>query len=356
MRVKKFTILLIIIFLNFPSLWSLETVNGRVKLILHEGIGRFSLYYQTGLSGSKYLPLFVDQDPRTSTIKLVIDNKIIKLGESSEFKESAELTASGARFIWKSSRIRVIMDFAFIASKTATLSDGVKITISLENTSDQSLEAGVSFLLDTYLGEAKSPHFTTDSERQINREKTISLKESVDYWLSPSAQDPENIGLQCPINQEGITRPDKIVFANWKRLNDVSWLYETSDSRNFNLLPYSINDSAVCHYYEPARLRPGTSREIVIVLGNYSASGYSIFSDRDKKLDKLLKEAVAPASGYTVDPLIAIQEDLSTVNNLISEINRMLADVSEVTDEEIRVMEEILNSLRSKADQYSGGR
>lgn len=356
MRVKKFTVLLIIIFLNFPSLWSLETVNGRVKLILHEGIGRFSLYYQTGLSGSKYLPLFVDQDPRTSTIKLVIDNKIIKLGESSEFKESAELTASGARFIWESSRIKVIMDFAFIASKTATLSDGIKITISLENTTDQSLEAGVRFLLDTYLGEAKSPHFTTDSERQINREKTISLKESVDYWLSPSEQDPANIGLQCPINQEGITRPDKIVFANWKRLNDVSWSYETSDSRNFNLLPYSINDSAVCHYYEPARLRPGTSREIVIVLGNYSASGYSIFSDPDKKLDKLLKEAVAPASGYTVDPLIAIQEDLSTVNNLISEINRMLADVSEVTDEEIRVMEEILNSLRSKADQYSGGR
>jgi hypothetical protein len=122
------------------------------------------------------------------------------------------------------------------------------------------------------------------------------------------------------------------------------------------LLPYSINDSAVCHYYEPARLKPGTIREIVIVLGNYSASGYSIFSDRDKKLDNLLKEAVAPTSGDTVDPLIAIKEDLSTVNNLISEINRMLADVSEVTAEEIRVLEEILKSLRSKADKYSGGR
>jgi hypothetical protein len=356
MRLKNCVILLIIILLISPSLWSLETVNGRVKLILHEGIGRFSLYYQTKLSGSKYLPLFVDQDPRTSTIKLVINNKIIKLGESSEFKESAELTASGARFIWESSRIKIIMDFAFIASKTAALSDGVQITISLENISDQSLEAGVSFLLDTYLGEEKSPHFTTDSERQINREATISLKESVDYWLSPWAQDPANIGLQCPINQEGITRPDKIVFANWKRLNDVSWSYETSDSRNFNLLPYSINDSAVCHYYEPARLKPGTIREIVIVLGNYSASGYSIFSDRDKKLDNLLKEAVAPTSGDTVDPLIAIKEDLSTVNNLISEINRMLADVSEVTAEEIRVLEEILKSLRSKADKYSGGR
>ena len=356
MRLKNCVILLIIIFLNFPSLWSLETVNGRVKLILHEGIGRFSLYYQTGLSGRKYLPLFVDQDPRTSTIKLVINNKIIKLGESSEFKESAELTASGARFIWESSRIKIIMDFAFIASKTATLSDGVKITISLENISDQSLEAGVSFLLDTYLGEEKSPHFTTDSKMQINREATISLKESAAYWLSPWAEDPANIGLQCPISQDGITRPDKIVFANWKRLNDVSWSYETSDSRNFNLLPYSINDSAVCHYYEPARLKPGTIREIVIVLGNYSASGYSIFSDRDKKLDNLLKEAVAPTSGDTVDPLIAIKEDLSTVNNLISEINRMLADVSEVTAEEIRVLEEILKSLRSKADKYSGGR
>lgn len=356
MRLKKSAVLLIIIFLISPSLWSLETVNGRIKLILHEGIGRFSLYYQTNLSGSKYLPLFVDQDPRTSAIRLVIDDKIIKPGESSKFKERAELTSSGARFVWESSRIRIIMDFTFIASRTATLNDGVKITISLENISDQSLEAGIRFLLDTYLGEEKAPHFSTDSESQINQETTITPRDSVDYWLSPWSQDPANIGLQCPLNQEGITRPDKIVFANWKRLNDISWSYETSSSRNFNLLPYSINDSAVCHYYEPARLRPGTIREIVIVLGNYSVSGYSILSDRDNKLDKLLKEAVAPPSASTGNPLLAVQEDLSTVNNLIAEINRMMADASQITDEEIKVMEEILKNLRSKANKLSGGR
>ncbi|MDR0623682.1 MAG: hypothetical protein LBG10_04565, partial [Treponema sp.] len=40
--------------------------DGRVRLTLHEGNGRFTLSYMSDISKEKYDPFFVDQDPRTS--------------------------------------------------------------------------------------------------------------------------------------------------------------------------------------------------------------------------------------------------------------------------------------------------
>ena len=63
---------------------------------------------------------------------------------------------------------------------------------------------------------------------------------------------------------------DRIVFANWKRLSDASWSYETSASRDFSLQPYSVNDSAVSQYYDPRLLAPGAQATVTIVLGKFS--------------------------------------------------------------------------------------
>ena len=59
-----------------------------------------------------------------------------------------------------------------------------------------------------------------------------------------------------------VTSPDKVIFSNWKRLDESGWTLNVKDGRNFNLLPYSINDSAVSHYYEPIRIPQGGKPQV----------------------------------------------------------------------------------------------
>ena len=94
--------------LALTPLAAVEIEAGNVHLILHEGIGRFSLY--TRSPSGETIPLFVDQDPRTSGISLVVNEKIYKLGDSAEFRETAEQATGEAAggFQWSSRVLEVV--------------------------------------------------------------------------------------------------------------------------------------------------------------------------------------------------------------------------------------------------------
>jgi hypothetical protein len=190
------------------------------------------------------------------------------------------------------------------------------------------------------------------------------------YWLSPSADAPAEVGLVCITEGSTVTPPDKIVFANWKRLSDASWDYKTSSSRNFNLMPYSINDSAVCMYYDPVDIPASGSREIVLVLGNMPLLDYS--PERKAPVAEAVSEP-EPEPGAEEPPLPAIEQlrelrdrlkaeprstelDMVDLNKFISLIDQRLASGEDISVEELRLMEEILSVIKDKSERYSGGR
>ncbi len=343
------------------ALWPLEVKDGRIKLVLHEGIGRFSLYILSKTKREEYIPLFVAQDPRTSFLRLIVDDRVVKPGESSEYQEKVEKTEHGARFIWDSGKLKITEEFTFLSSTASSLPDGVKITFTLANLSDRDMNVGLKLFLDTYLGEEGFPHFKTNRHSEINRELTITKDDMIRYWVSPSARDPDEVGLQCMIFGEGITVPDLVVFANWERLDEATWGYETSPARNFNLLPYSINDSAVSQYYQAKRIPKGTEIEIVTILGNYNPAGFKLEPRLKKETAAVLEEtsvALPGTSGTTpgvVDLSGLIQSELDLVNNLLAEIDRKLNSGETITEEEITLLHEILGEIKSRAEKYPGG-
>ncbi|MCD6122573.1 MAG: hypothetical protein J7K04_12115 [Spirochaetales bacterium] len=352
-RLANIFVLITVLFLIAGSFaFGLEVRDGRIKLVLHEGTGRFSLYYLSDFKEKKYIPFFADQDPRTSVISLLIDNKIYKLGEASSFQESSAKTNNGAQFVWKSPQFEISEIFTPVSSNEAPLANGVKIEIDIKNLSEQSFSVGLRFLLDTYLGEDSYIHFKTDRVNQIVKEQTITRANMVKYWVSPKQGNADQFGLECITTGKGITVPDSIVFANWKRLNDSSWSYKTSVSRNFSLLPYSINDSAVAQYYNPENLSKNMTRKIVIVLGKYDAKGYDISSNQNKtNLNSLLKKAVS-GEGIS-DKYLSAQADLSTVNKLLVQIDDALKSYETISNDKVEFIEEILNGLKEKSKKYS---
>ncbi|MDR2028881.1 MAG: hypothetical protein LBP93_05015, partial [Treponema sp.] len=134
-----------------------EFNDGRIRLVLHERSGRFSLYYMTDIVKEKYEPFFVDQDPRTSSLSLIVNDRTYRLGEASAFRVSIDSTVpSRPAIVFESSFLLVSQEFSFIRSSTAALSGGILMTIRIENKNEQELAVGLRFLLDTYLGERRS--------------------------------------------------------------------------------------------------------------------------------------------------------------------------------------------------------
>lgn len=279
-------------------LGALEVTNGQVKLTLHEGIGRFSVAGLAPSSGATFTPLLVAQDPRSSMLSILVADRVIRMGESADFREVAERTEAGARFVWTSKQLVVTETFSFIGAPGSDVASGVRVDLEVANVSERDLAVAVRYLFDTWLGEASSVHFRTDMVAGLTRELVVTKDERPAYWISPLADDASGFGLQCMLSGEGVTVPDRVVFANWKRLSDAAWSYTTSAARTFSQAPYSMNDSAVGQYYDARPVARGQSIVITLAMGRASPAGLTL-----KQPEPAVAIAAAPAAEPVAEPV-----------------------------------------------------
>ena len=97
---------------------ALELDQGKVKLTLAEDTGRFSLSCLT--AEGTYVPLLSPQDPRTTSLSVVLNSTIFRMGDSAGFSTAVEKTQAGGRFVWKSDFLAVTESFSFVTSTGAS--------------------------------------------------------------------------------------------------------------------------------------------------------------------------------------------------------------------------------------------
>jgi hypothetical protein len=136
---KKYIILLLV-FLLIHDLFAAEFINGRIRLVLNEKTGRFSLYYMTDIAKEEFIPFFTAQDPRTSFLSVMVNNRTYKMGETSVFKTSIGGTPESPSLIFESSFLVVIENFSFIKTGSSSMTNGVLITITVTNKSERNLD------------------------------------------------------------------------------------------------------------------------------------------------------------------------------------------------------------------------
>jgi len=350
-------ILALVLLAAAAHLSALDVSDGKIRISLLEGTGRFTMACQNG--SGVYVSLLATQDPRTSVLSVVYGNRIYRMGESSEFKETVEKVSGGARFVWRSTFLQVTETFTLIAPTGSTVSSGVRIDLSLRNLTDQEITAGARYLLDTYLGEPANVHFKTSTLAQVNRELTLTPGDKTAWWASPLANDKNQFGLQVMLGGPGITVPDRVVFANWKRLSDSSWAYDTSAARNFSLLPYSVNDSAVAQYYEARAIPRSCELIFTLVMGLVSPSGYTGLTGT------AAAPAPAPAADFSTSVLQSLAQgrtasddaqaataDLASVNAILGEIDARMGSSVSMSDEELALIETALKDLQARSGRF----
>lgn len=353
---KALTALLILGCFFTANISALELKEGRIKLILHENSGRISVYYQNKLVSEEYTSLMLKQDPRTSGITLTVNNRLLRLGDTFEFKQSIINTRSGSAFVWESKQLKITESFSFVTSPGSSIADGIKIDIEIENISEDSLSVGMKYLFDTYLGESNrnGAHFFLADNSAVETETSIKGL-MPDFWYSSGNIDSD-VGLLVMLDNNIVTAPDRVTFANWKRLDESGWTLNIKDNRNFNLLPYSINDSAVSQYYDPIRLPSGSKRLITMIMGNKTASGFSttLKTGADSTLDDLYNRVSSDNSTGSHESLEnSIKNELTLTEDLITHINRLLESDEPLTDNELDTLRSMIETLENTKKKFN---
>ncbi|MDR2052304.1 MAG: hypothetical protein LBP80_02740 [Treponema sp.] len=343
-----------------------DYIDGRIKLTLNESTGRFSLYYLTDRAVNRFESFFSDQDPRTSSLSIMINERVYKLGEAPSFTARIGGAQANPALVFESPGMIVTEEFTFISVNGQSETTGVRVNIRIENRGNRASNVGARFIIDTKLGESANTsvdHFTT-SDRGIRSETLFDRKWPDKWWISRGG----SFGLMGSISTAYSTAADYVHFANWKRLNDATWELQYN-RRNFTNPPYSINDSAVSYVFNPQRLPAGESRTYSILLAAADENGFAQVTFKPDSADTRAaavpdRPASNPPSSGTAPPQErtgpssrqpseeeTMRSDLAILKDLLGRLDDCLEGRVTLSEEELTNIELILNRIK---DRYEG--
>ncbi|MDR2344208.1 MAG: hypothetical protein LBD86_06745 [Spirochaetaceae bacterium] len=293
-KIYAVSVLIPVLFVNiFSNLCAAEYTDGRIKLVIDEKLGRFSLYYMTDVERRLYEPLFWEKDKRTSFLSAYIDNKEYKMGNNSEFKMVVRGEKNKPSLVFESRFLSITEEFSFIRTASSGVSNGVRIDIRVESWSPQTINVGVRLLIDTFLGEKYIPPFRTDL-RTIGSETIIDKTSPDQYWISRN----DAYGLMGSIFVEGTESQDFIQFASWKRMNASKFKMEYVQGRSFNSTPFSVKDSAACYFLDTKPMQRWGQRMMTVLLAAEDNYGFDGDKMPERSYQREYQQSVIATESY----------------------------------------------------------
>jgi hypothetical protein len=357
---RSLVLSILLTFLILNSLSASEITNGYVRLILHERTGRFSLYYLSEPDAMRYEPLFNGREPAASYLSVSVNGNIYRLGDSKNFQTRLERQNGNPAFVFESSFLTVSEVFSPVRTANSHFANGVMITVTIQNTADRPASVGLRILIDTELGEGRGRiPFLTNSQI-ITNEMLIEGTSGELFWVSRGQRTALMGSIVNPVDFNSRV-PDFVHIANWKRLNDVSWRLRYSEGRSFNSLPYSIRDSAVCYYYEPAALENDEIFTFSIVLTTEDMEWYNSIVPPQVVVEPAAVESPATERGAPTIDITAIEqeaianaaennEDAGTLTlvKLQEILDQFISGEIELNEHDLLEIEGSINRLRNR--------
>jgi len=345
------------------SLYAAEIRDGYFRLILNERTGSFSLYYLFDPAAMRYEPLFNASAPSASFLAVSVDDRIYHLGESRTFRVSYERVDGNPALVFESPFLKVSEVFSPVKTASSPVINGVKVTVNIENTSSQGSSIGLRMLIDTHLGEGRGRIPFITNTQLITNEILIEGTSGEKFWISRGERVALMGSIISPLGNS--KPPDFVHIANWKRLNDVPWSLRYYEGRSFNYIPYSIGDSAVCYYYEPAVLESGGVLTYTIFLTTEDIAWYNsaIIPEPEPKTEPVREAQIelprvieTPSINFTALEEAAAAEaaryyddaDVLYLISLQAILDQFLAGEINLNEQDLAEIERSINRLRNR--------
>lgn len=310
-----------------------EISDGRLGVRLHSGGSRYALYAVE--PGQPWRSLLFEPDPRTSVLSVLEENRVHRMGDSGGFSRTIVEDEGTVTVKWRSSTLEVEQIFTVDNGVTGAAS----VVISVTNRSETRRRVGVRYLLDTWLGERSGVHFVTADGREIRSEERFVPDDRNRYWVSSDG----TLSMYYAVAGDAVSDAEAVVFGNWKRLYDARWEYAVRSERSFDLIPYSINDSAAAVYYPIRRLEPGESYRIQFLLGiGRHAPDAAAIAGAPGAVAPSAVPAPAPSAVPARRPVAdrrTLEAEIDRVNALLREVNRRVASDRPVEPAEVEALQ-----------------
>ena len=261
-------------------------------------------------------------------ISLIIDDEIHVLNDSHIFDLQINNNARIPSVIWKSPQYIVHLLF-FQIEKNA-----IQMSLVLYNKNDRKSSIGVRLLFDTILDEQMDGGIYID-DILYHHEQFIQGVDSISAINSQNV--PENklsssLGeeLVFALRGKNITPPDRILIANYRRINRNPWYFRIKEGRDLAYPPYSGKNSGIAFYFDPVSIPVGKHHVYQIVLGDDSQRTYQAFP---------FAIALQALFGENYDILLRL------LNNIESAIDYIDVLYQEEREVENRDIERLTNSL-----------
>ncbi|MCL2719994.1 MAG: hypothetical protein FWD47_01470 [Treponema sp.] len=320
-NLKKIFFYLLIFFLINISVFAADIKVGNIRLVLNERTGAYVLYY---LDGRRYEQLF-NRSQSTSYTSIYIDGNVSRLG-SRPFRTRYENRNGIPSIIFESPNLRVTKSFTFIMTGNSQQINGVMVTYNVLNIGNTNTIVGLRMLLDTSLGEGRGRIPFISNSRNITDETLIRDASGERYWISRGPKVSLMGSIRNPLDNTE-KAPDFIYFANWKRLNEAPWMLDYSEGRAFG------NDSAVCYFYEPALLSPGSDFSYSFFLTAEDADWYNI------PVQNVIET-------LSVNPVESERLDMNILIELQETLRRFISGQINLTEQELFEIERTIERYR----------
>jgi hypothetical protein len=315
------------------NLSALDFYEGKIKLNINEKDGGVSLYYLTDPQTQSYVPLFNDREKRASYVSVNVDGTVYNPGLSNLFRTRVENQNGYPVIIFESLNLTITQAFTPVKTAGSQETNGVKITITLKNIGSAPVTAGFRMLLDTNLGE-KNDHFITNRQI-ISKETLFKGTDGELFWVSKN-KDYSLMGTIADPLDKNARVPDTVHFANWRRLYNTPWTLGYTPNRSFNYRPYSIRDSAVCYYWDPAELPAGDTLTYSLYLTTEDFTWYGLAPS-------------TPASTFSLADMkdLSNNDDLLLMLMLQETLNKFIRGEIYLDEQDLDEIETTINRLKA---------
>ena len=299
--------------------------------------GAFMLISAPIAGSTEYLPLW-DDDPLSSQWILSIDGVQVSPSDENWVRELSEN---------QSTSILEYRNRAFSLRQEWRLLPGsphAVVTTTFRNSTTAPVRVSMNLLLDTSLGESNGLPVQLDSGEYIRGETTLADLR-MPRWIK-TVKNVNSPALTVILDGKGISKPERLVVANWRRLKEGGLSFQSVEGRNFDLLPFSRTDSAILIGFREKAVPVGGESSVSIILGlnenpvSPAETGSSqIFSVDEKTENRRLR-------------IYAIRERLTEVNREIEMINRLLEDDQEPERNTVLESENRVEILERRRTEY----
>lgn len=338
---KRFIAAIFLSALAVSIAFSLDVRDGIVRIKVDDMSGHVTLYRLVTVKGSLYEPLVFDTDARTSSLLVSIDGRKTKLGDSQDFKISVRKTNTGAEVEYASPNAILSEKIDFIRSADSRVSNGFKVSYEVKNLSARDFKVRIRQIWDTRLGEKAGLHFATDKASRIEEEQKFTRESEESFVASPG----ETASLALLLKK--LERPDIVIIANWKRISDATWYYDTLQ-KGFTMAPYSVNDSALGLYWDDTIIKAGLSK----TFSSYfltGGTGVEFLRQLAEKGYDIAGEAAPKASKADAKKQLSL--DIEALRKLLVSLDSAIEDVDNISDDDVNLLLQQVETMQKSSAQ-----